>query len=99
MVKKDRLEKWYKMVSYGLDLDLVLKVTSKKDHGKVTQFNPENNQPIEFTAYAYIGLQNFFNTNPEMFLSRLAKGPPPQYRWLVWRFIASKLKQRIPGEY
>jgi hypothetical protein len=36
MGKRDRLEKWYKMVSYGLDIDLVHKVVSKKDHGRVT---------------------------------------------------------------
>jgi len=34
-----------------------------------------------------------------MFLSRLAKGPPPQFRWLAWRFIASRLKLRVTGDY
>lgn len=56
-------------------------------------------KPLQFTNYARIGLQNFFETNPELFLSRVAKGPPPQYRWLAWSFIASKLKPKIRGEY
>jgi hypothetical protein len=90
-LKKERLEKWHKMITYGLDSDLehlVLKPTSRSDtHG------------YNFTNYAKIGLSNFFATNPELFISRLAKGPPPQYRWLAWSFIASKLKRKINGEY
>ena len=46
-----------------------------------------------------VGLGNFFATNPELFLNRLAKGPPPQYRWLAWKFVASKLKPKITGDY
>lgn len=46
-----------------------------------------------------MGLGNFFATNPELFLNRLAKGPPPQYRWLAWKFVASKLKPKITGDY
>jgi len=46
-----------------------------------------------------IGLKNFFTTNPELFLNRLAKGPPPQYRWLAWKFVAHNLKPRITGDY
>jgi hypothetical protein len=34
-----------------------------------------------------------------MFLSRLAKGPPLQYRWLAWKFIGYKLLKKEPGEY
>ena len=56
-------------------------------------------KPIKFTNYARIGLQNFFHTNPELFLSRLAKGPPPQFRWLAWQFIASRLKAKVPRDY
>lgn len=56
-------------------------------------------QKIEFTKWAYIGLANFFNTNPEIFLSRLAKGPPPQYRWLVWSFVAAKHCPKKPNQY
>ena len=39
--------------------------------------NFQDLKPIEFSNYARIGLTNFFETNPELFLSRLAKGPPP----------------------
>lgn len=87
------------MISYGLDQDLVHKVVSKKDLKSVMAFDSSRLEMIEFTGYAYVGLKNFFNTNPVLFLSRLAKGPPTQYRKLAWSFVASKLKQSIPGEY
>lgn len=61
--------------------------------------NPDDMRPIQFTNYARIGLSNFFETNPELFLSRLCKGPPPQFRWLAWSFIASKLKPKVPKDY
>lgn len=56
-------------------------------------------KPIEFTNYAKIGLKNFFVSKPEQFLMRLAKGPPPQYRWLAWTFVTSNLGFKVPGEY
>lgn len=37
-----------------------------------------------------IGLNNYFETYPLVFLNRLSKGPPPQYRWLAWRVVAQK---------
>ena len=92
-VKKDRLDKWFKMVSYGLDKDLVKKVI-KKGRGQ-----SENIEPIEFSNYAKVGLRNYFATNRGKFISRLAKGPPPQYRWLAWSFTASQLKSKVPGDY
>jgi hypothetical protein len=95
-LKKDRMTKWYKMISYGLDSDISHKVIDKK---RDFLFDDEEIQPISFTPYAKIGLQNFFETNPELFLSRLAKGPPPQYRWLAWSFIASRLITKIKGKY
>jgi hypothetical protein len=33
--------------------------------------------PIIFSKYAKIGLNNFYETYPKLFLSRLSKGPPP----------------------
>jgi hypothetical protein len=60
------------MVSYGLDDDLKSKVVKDDKFMK-----SDASEPIEFTSYAKIGLNNFFNSNPELFLSRLAKGPPP----------------------
>ena len=48
-------------------------------------------QPIKFSNYARIGLLNFFESKPEKFLCRLAKGPPPQFRWLAWELIAHRL--------
>lgn len=29
----------------------------------------------------------------------MAKGPPPQFRWLAWSFLASRLKSKIPNDY
>jgi len=46
-----------------------------------------------------IGLQNYFISNPEIFLSRLSKGPPPQYRWLAWKFVGNQLLKKVPGDY
>ena len=87
------------MISFGFDEDIIKKVVSSSDYSNVLKFNPENQEPYKFTSYAYIGLTNYFTTNPMKFLSRLAKGPPPQYRWLAWRFVAQKLQAREPGEY
>ena len=75
------------MVSYGLDEDIKSLVVKDDKYLKADAV-----EPLEFSNYARIGLNNFFNTNPEHFLTRLAKGPPPQFRWLAWSFIASKLK-------
>ena len=30
---------------------------------------------------------------------RLAKGPPPQYRWLAWTFVTSNIGLKVPGQY
>ena len=54
--KKDRLEKWFKMVCYGLDTDIAHKTISKNDYERVLKFDGTDFQPIEFTAYAHIGL-------------------------------------------
>ena len=32
-------------------------------------------------------------------MSRLAKGPPPQYRWLAWKVIAAKKIKKAKGLY
>lgn len=96
-VKAERLEKWFKMITYGLDSDLEHLVFNETGNSHKNHKVPLSGS--SFTNYAKIGLQNFFATNPELFTSRLAKGPPPQYRWLAWSFIASKLKRKIPGEY
>ena len=57
------------MVTYGLDEDLAAQVIVKKNN---TPY-----EPIIFSKYAKIGLNNFFETYPQLFLSRLSKGPPP----------------------
>jgi hypothetical protein len=62
------MEKWFKMVSYGLDEDLANKVFIKR--------NKTINEPIIFSKYAKIGLNNFYETYPHLFMSRLSKGPP-----------------------
>lgn len=47
-MNSSRMEKWYKMVTYGLDDDLTAKVIIKKNR---TPF-----EPIIFSKYAKIGL-------------------------------------------
>jgi len=64
------------MVSYGLDEDLVNKVILRRNKTPYSH--------IEFSKYAKIGLSNYYETYSKKFLSRLSKGPPPQYRWLAW---------------
>ena len=51
------MEKWYKMVTFGLDPDLIGRVILKK--------NKTPNEPIIFSKYAKIGLNNFLETYPK----------------------------------
>ena len=85
------MDKWFKMATYKLDNDLIGKVIVKK--------NKSPNEPIIFSKYAKIGLNNFYETYPDLFMSRLAKGPPIQYRWLAWKFIASRRLKPAKGLY
>lgn len=57
------------MISYGLDANLAA--------GLITKEGKTGMDPIEFSKYAKIGLMNFYETYPELFMSRLSKGPPP----------------------
>lgn len=79
------------MVTYQLDPEFADKVIISK--GK------NSTDSIEFSKYAKIGLTNFYETYPELFLSRLSKGPPPQYRWLAWKVAIAKNLQKTKGLY
>lgn len=68
-VKQSRMDKWFKMITYGLDEDLANKVILKR--------NKTPYGPIEFSKYAKIGLNNFYETYPKLLFSRISKGPPP----------------------
>jgi hypothetical protein len=85
------MEKWLRMVSFGLDNDLLGKV--------IIQRNKTNGDKIVFSKYAKVGLNNFYETYPKLFLSRLAKGPPPQYRWLAWKVVSSRRLKPAKGVY
>ena len=50
------MDKWLKMVSYGLDSDLVSKVILKRNKVPL--------EPIVFSKYAIIGLNNFYEAFP-----------------------------------
>jgi len=50
------MEKWFKMVTYGLENDLIGKVITKK--------NKTPTEPIVFSKYARVGLNNFYEANP-----------------------------------
>jgi hypothetical protein len=85
------MEKWFKMISYGFDDDLINKVILKK--------NKTPYDCIVFSKYAKIGLNNFYETYPKLFMSRLSKGPPPQYRWLAWKTVTSRRLKSAKGVY
>ena len=57
------MKKWFKMVTYGLDQDIASKVTVNKSALKSWSNNQEI-EPVVFTNYAKIGLQNFYETQP-----------------------------------
>ncbi len=90
-LKQSRLDKWGKMISYGLDEDLKTRVIQKKSR--------ISGEPITFTKYAKVGLTNFIEANSKLFFSRLQKGPPPAYRWLAWKIVASRKLKKTPGLY
>ena len=46
-----------------------------------------------------MGLSNFYETYPKLLLSRLSKGPPPQYRWLAWKVVTQKRLKPTKGLY
>jgi len=79
------------MVTFGLEKDLISKVITKK--------NRTPTEPIIFSKYAKVGLNNFYETYPDLFMSRLSKGPPPQYRWLAWKLIAGRKLKKAKGVY
>lgn len=85
------MEKWFNMVTYGLDDDLAKKV--------IIQRNKTPFAPIKFSKYAKIGLNNFYETYPKLFLSRLSKGPPPQYRWIAWKVLSLRRLKPAKGLY
>lgn len=62
------MEKWFKMITFGLDEDLVNKVITKRNKSPL--------DAIEFSKISKIGLSNFYETYPGVFLNRLSKGPP-----------------------
>ena len=91
VVKSGRLQKWKKMVTYGLDEDFANQV--------IRQSGKTSIEPIQFSKFAKIGLTNFFEAYPNVFLDRLSKGPPPQYRWLAWTVAISKKIKQDKGLY
>ena len=91
VVVSGRLEKWLRMASFGLDTDIAAKVILRR--------NRTATDPIVFSKYAKVGLTNFYETYPDLFLSRLSKGPPPQYRWLAWKVAMARKLKRAKGLY
>lgn len=55
--------------------------------------------PIIFSKYAKVGLNNFIEQHPTVFRRRLSKGPPPQYRWLAWQAVGSRMLKKTKGLY
>mmetsp|Transcript_42166 Transcript_42166/g.64661 ORF Transcript_42166/g.64661 Transcript_42166/m.64661 type:complete len:91 (-) Transcript_42166:2076-2348(-) len=83
------------MVTYHLDEDIV-----KEVFGPVTKdYKLDKKCSPKVTAHAMVGLYNYFTSNMETFIVRLAKGPPVEYRWLAWQFIGSLLKGRASENY
>ena len=79
------------MVSYGLDPDIAA--------GVITKQSKTAEEPIGLSKFAKIGLMNFYEAYPHLFMSRLSKGPPPQYRWLAWKVAMAKKMKRVKGLY
>jgi len=65
--KNSRLQKWHRMTTFGLDDDLKSRVI-------ISKRSPDH---FVFSQYAKVGLRNFSEAYPELFRSRLSKGPPP----------------------
>ena len=67
--KRDRMDKWYNMITYGLDQEIAHKVLAENRSSSVST-KPRSEyfdaqETLAFTNYARIGLQNYFNMNPE----------------------------------
>jgi hypothetical protein len=92
--KQQRLKKWQTMIQHSLDSDIKPMVFSHMQTVHESQPTKGGISEKYFTAHALIGLQNFFAANPDKFIDRLSKGPPPAYRWLAWKFMADKLTEK-----
>lgn len=44
-------------------------------------------------------LQDYYVKNPKVFRRRVAKGPPPEYRWAAWKVLTGALQSEAPGAY
>ena len=82
------------MIQHSLDSDIKPLVFSHTEKVGVGQSTKGGVQEKFFTAHALVGLQNFFAADPNKFIDRLSKGPPPAYRWLAWKFMAEKLTEK-----
>lgn len=86
---RENESEWRKVVVCGLDPESAQKVFRETPDGGTD----------EFTSYALAGLRNFYSQNPSKFIALLAKGPPPAYRWLAWKFIGSIILTKDKGAY
>jgi len=64
------MDKWYSMITYGLDPEIAHKVLKEEKRSSTLSTKPrseyfEAQETLSFTNYARIGLQNYFNMNPE----------------------------------
>jgi hypothetical protein len=98
-IKPSRMNKWKKMVSYGLDEDLQHKVFKVVNNGPRGPIIFSKKRFLILGKIAKIGLTNFYEAFPELFKKRLSKGPPPQYRWLAWQVVARKKLKKVKGIY
>lgn len=44
-------------------------------------------------------LHEFYAKHPKKFRRRVAKGPPPEYRWAAWRVLTGALQSEVSGAY
>ena len=68
-------------------------------YGLLLEHQGKVRQGEQFSSYALVGLRNYYNNFPDKFISRVSKGPPPAYRWLAWRFLASQCMKKTKGNY
>ena len=83
------------MILFGLEEDMaeLLRVKISQTDLKNESLDPQ------IINYQLSGLKNFYDENQATFRQRLRKGPPADFRWLVWKFLGDKILNIDEGLY
>jgi len=66
---------------------------------KMARFNYANSDEEFDMEILESNLTDFFHKDPQKFLQRVAKGPPPCYRMAAWRIISGVENSKVEGLY